>query len=243
MSSAPPTDDVPPPKYQAQEPPPANGLSESKSVMSLAGPVTPYNPKDAKKQGVELNIGERESSWGYVIGHESVVEGEKRHERDYSFIHSQGYGAVSKLTRFDQGGTILKGKNTEVSRCFRGHMNPEKQYVIGSQSFTGDPEMLLDIIANMVKNHSRFTFTWDPTSRRPTPATEPELQERDIGDDIVSCSSAGKKNNRSMKARKGKGRERAPQLESKTQATSDEERRWKCVSKLFSAEKKPKKKR
>jgi hypothetical protein len=45
-------------------------------------------------------------------------------------------------------------------------MDAEKQYVIKSESFTGGLEMLLNIIANMVKNHSRFTFTWDPTSGR-----------------------------------------------------------------------------
>jgi len=49
----------------------------------------------------------------------------------------------------------------------------------------------------------------------------------------AASATQGKKNKRGRRGWKGKGRERAPQLESKMQATSDEEGRWKCVSKLF----------
>jgi hypothetical protein len=103
MSLAPPTDHVPPPKYKAPGRSRAQRQPGSKRVMSLAGPVTPKDLKDEKNQCVESNIGGRESTWAGVLHHESVVEGGKRYQRDYSIKYSERPVSVSYFLGSDQG--------------------------------------------------------------------------------------------------------------------------------------------
>jgi hypothetical protein len=68
----------------------------------------------------------------------------------------------------------------------------------------------------------------------PTSPSNFQEQERQTAMAAHSTSATqGKKNKRGRKTWTGKGRERAPQSQSKTQATHDGEGRWKCVSRLF----------
>jgi hypothetical protein len=188
--------------------------------MGFASPAMPY-PKDEKIQRVESNIGERERTWGGIIGDESVVEGSKRYRTDYSLIYSEEYGSVSNFTGFHQGGTILKGKNIEVSGSFQGQVNPEKQYVIKSESFIGNPDMLRNIVGALMEKHSRFTFTYDPTSGYPTLGSGLELQERGGRDDIAYYPPWTKI---------GKLPERKREILIRKMNTIHKAARWQCVS-------------
>jgi hypothetical protein len=185
--------------------------------MGLAGPVMPY-PKDEKSHYPESNIGVRAKTWGYVHK-ELYVDGAKQPQTATSITYSEGHRPVTQFSGFDTSKPLLSEKNGGVPCSLQAHLNAEGQYVIESESFIWNPDMLRNIVAALMEKHPRFTFTYDPTSGHPGNGWE--LEQRDGGDNITYYPPWTKM---------GKLPDRIQEIMARKERTIYKRGRWQCVS-------------